>query len=453
MSDHRQITHPQRIAIIGAGLGGLACARELAHAGHHVTVLEAAATVGGRARTRQIAGFQLNLGPHALYRDGVAARTLSAWGIALDGGVPTGNGGYLLSAGESPRTFPAGPLSLLTTSAFPLADKLRLARLMVAIPRMDASSLRSLSVDDWLATLPSVSPRVAGFIRAMVRLSTYVNAPGLMSAGVAVEQLQLALGQGVLYLHGGWQRLVDAVREQAEAAGATVLTSANVTGLQTEGGRLVGVWLGDGRSIAADAVVFALAPKRVARLLARFSDSPARARLQALTDVRASCLDIGLRGPLPRPTDVFALGLDEPSYLSVHSRYADLCPTGDALIHVAHYLAPGDDPAPVAKLELVLDRVQPGWRDQLATRRYLPRLTVCHAIPRADDGGQRVGWDLAAMDPALRGGYLVGDWVGATGMLVDAVFASALAVAQGIGRATQASALGADLGADFGSAA
>lgn len=39
---------PQTIAVIGAGIAGLACARTLAQAGHHVTVFEQADEVGGR---------------------------------------------------------------------------------------------------------------------------------------------------------------------------------------------------------------------------------------------------------------------------------------------------------------------------------------------------------------------------------------------------------------------
>ncbi len=39
---------PQTIAVIGAGIAGLACARTLMQAGHHVTVFEQASDVGGR---------------------------------------------------------------------------------------------------------------------------------------------------------------------------------------------------------------------------------------------------------------------------------------------------------------------------------------------------------------------------------------------------------------------
>lgn len=42
-----------RVAVIGAGVAGLACASELASAGHAVVVLESSRSVGGRAATRR----------------------------------------------------------------------------------------------------------------------------------------------------------------------------------------------------------------------------------------------------------------------------------------------------------------------------------------------------------------------------------------------------------------
>lgn len=423
------------IIIIGGGLGGLACANALVRAGLPVTVLEAGRALGGRARTREREGFHFNLGPHALYRDGRAAQTLTSWGIELPGGVPTGNGGYVSVDGRL-ATFPAGVVSLLTTSAFSIGDKLRVARFMASIPRLDSTSLRSVSVNDWLDSLPSVSLRVADFVRAMVRLTTYVNGPGILSAGVALDNLQMALGRGVLYLDGGWQRLVDALATQVQTAGGTIITGAKVTELCVEPGRLTGVQLGDGRLLRASAVVFAIAPIRVARLLAatraELSASRAHARLTSRTPVLASCLDVGLRGRLPRPGNRFALGIDRPSYLSLHSDRARLCAPSDALIHVAHYLADGAEPAPVQELEQLLDQMQPGWRERVASRTYMPKLTVCHDIPRASDGGRRLGCALSDLDPDLAGGYLVGDWVGDSGMLADAVFASALAASAAI---------------------
>jgi len=44
--------HPQHIAIVGAGIAGIACARTLAQAGHRVMVFEKNRSVGGRMATR-----------------------------------------------------------------------------------------------------------------------------------------------------------------------------------------------------------------------------------------------------------------------------------------------------------------------------------------------------------------------------------------------------------------
>jgi predicted NAD/FAD-dependent oxidoreductase len=41
------------IAVIGSGLAGLTAARQLQHAGHHVTVYEKAMGVSGRMSTRR----------------------------------------------------------------------------------------------------------------------------------------------------------------------------------------------------------------------------------------------------------------------------------------------------------------------------------------------------------------------------------------------------------------
>ena len=56
------MTTEVEVAVVGAGLAGLACAVELAAAGREVVVLEAGDGVGGRVRTDLVDGFRLDRG-------------------------------------------------------------------------------------------------------------------------------------------------------------------------------------------------------------------------------------------------------------------------------------------------------------------------------------------------------------------------------------------------------
>jgi hypothetical protein len=135
---------------------------------------------------------------------------------------------------------------------------------------------------------------------------------------------------------------------------------------------------------------------------------------------------------LPQPSRHFALGVDRPLYFSVHSSVAHLAPAGGALVHTMKYLSPGAPPDRDAahELEALVDRMQPGWRDLVVERWFLPRLTVSHALVRASDGG------LAGRPPALvedlPGLALTGDWVGPKGLLADASCASGRLAAEAL---------------------
>jgi phytoene dehydrogenase-like protein len=141
--------------------------------------------------------------------------------------------------------------------------------------------------------------------------------------------------------------------------------------------------------------------------------------------VRAACLDVAL-SRLPKERATFALGIDRPLYLSVHSAAARLAPEGCALIQTAKYLPPDDQDSTETierELEELLDLVQPGWREVIVYRRFLPDMIVMNAMPLARDDGTRgrPGPEVADV-PGL---YVVGDWVGDEGLLVDASLASA----------------------------
>lgn len=389
--------------VIGGGLGGLATAAYLARAGLPVTLIEKSSELGGRARTTEVGRYRLNLGPHALYLDGAAKAALAQLGIDPPGRLAAARGAYALRDGAL-HTLPVGLLSLLSTGLLPLAGKLALGRALAAVPRLNVEPLRGRSFADWVAEL---TPRddVRAVLYASARVATYSNAPELVDAAAVVRQLQRALRTGVRYCDGGWQAIVDQLRDAAVAAGARVIIDARAERVEPGAVRLAG-----GRALPAASVTIAASPASAGALLgATFTATP----------VRAACLDVALRA-LPVPRAVFALGIDEPTYFSVHSAYAKLAPEHGAVMHVARYLAPDEPAGDRAGLERVLDLLQPGWRDALAHARFLPSITVAHDLPRAD---------RAAIDRG-DGTYLVGDWVGDDGMLADASLASARRAAE-----------------------
>ena len=64
-----------KVIVVGAGISGLAAARELQHRGHSVTVLEAQDRIGGRAWTRRVGSAQVDTG--AAFIHGIEGNPLS----------------------------------------------------------------------------------------------------------------------------------------------------------------------------------------------------------------------------------------------------------------------------------------------------------------------------------------------------------------------------------------
>ncbi len=96
-----------QIAVVGAGLAGLTCARQLQQQGHHVVVYERNAEVGGRMGTRQteLGGFdhgaQYFTASSEAFKKQVAAWRKAGWAAPWDGRLVSLDKGAATAAGRN----------------------------------------------------------------------------------------------------------------------------------------------------------------------------------------------------------------------------------------------------------------------------------------------------------------------------------------------------------------
>ena len=173
----------------------------------------------------------MNFGPHALYMGGAGRPFLKELGIEPAGNPPPSGRSRAFFQGKTPLL----PLSLRTifeTKLLGLFDKFRLLSFMKGLNSINDKDIQSLTVNQWLESDKELSgggEALKGFIRTLIQLTTYTADMDKLSAQAGIIQLKLAMQTGVIYLHGGWAQMIDALLEKCKEAGVEVLTGCEVT--------------------------------------------------------------------------------------------------------------------------------------------------------------------------------------------------------------------------------
>ena len=275
-----------RVAVIGAGIGGLAAALDLSARGLEVVVLERAAAPGGKMREVAVGpGARVDAGPTVFTMRWVFEELFDAAGASLSDHLTlhpasvlarhawTG-GGFLDLFADVSRSAEAigafaGPAEARGFRAF--CDRARrvyraLEGPFIRAPRPTPFSLAATAGPSGVAGLMGASPfstlwRALGehfrdprLRQLFGRYATYCGsspflAPATLMLVAHVEQ------EGVWLVEGGMHRLARAVEALAERRGAIFRYGAEATEVRVENGRAAGVTLSTGEFVVADAVV------------------------------------------------------------------------------------------------------------------------------------------------------------------------------------------------------
>lgn len=256
--------HPD-VIIVGAGLAGLTCARHLQQAGLSCTIFEASDGVGGRVRTDHVDGYTLDRGFQVLltaYPETQRALDYEALdlGTFYSGALVRSRGRFHRVA--DPFQEPSGSLATLQAPVGSPADKLRVARLRLALLR---GSLEDQLAREEVTTLEALRRRW-GFSEGMIDTFFRPFLGGILldrelEASSRMFEFvfrMFALGPAALPA-GGMQtipeRLADELPEDAIHLGTRVAAAEPGT-----------VTLEDGTRMEARAVVVATHAPEAARL-------------------------------------------------------------------------------------------------------------------------------------------------------------------------------------------
>ncbi|NVM77664.1 squalene-associated FAD-dependent desaturase [Duganella sp. SG902] len=192
------------VAVIGAGWAGCAAALELARAGYKVTLLEAARTLGGRARRVETDRKHLDNGQHILL--GAYSETLRLMKLAgvdhrqalltlpLQMRYPPNTGGMDFAAPALPLPAPLHlAAALLRAQGLRREDKLSLARFSTTARWMGWRLNTDCSVSELLARFDQ-TPRLIQLMWRPLCLAALNTPPERASAQVFLNVLRDSLG-------------------------------------------------------------------------------------------------------------------------------------------------------------------------------------------------------------------------------------------------------------------
>ena len=285
----KQVTQlrDKHVIVVGAGIGGLVSALLLAHRGVRVTLVESAATPGGKMRQVNVGGALVDSGPTVFTMRWVFEQIFAQVGCKLNDMVKLtpldilcrhawGNTDKRLDlftdvarSADAIAQF-SSPLEAQRFVAFCQKAKDIYKHLEGPYIRSSRPSLASMGADlggSGLAALASLGPFASLWqslghyfhdprLRQLFgRYATYCGASPWAAPATLMLVAHVEL-DGVWSVDGGMHALAKAMAQQAERQGATLRYSSPCQRILVKDGHACGIELAGGEQLHADAVVF-----------------------------------------------------------------------------------------------------------------------------------------------------------------------------------------------------
>lgn len=318
----------KKIVIVGGGLGGLASAVTLAHAGFDVELFEKNSHLGGKLMPVELGNYRFDFGPNTITMPAVFNRVISQTGE-----VPKDYLNFVPLESHTRNHFPDGSSFDFTSDQDRMIQQLKIIDPAAAarypafikeISRLYRFSERYFFPVTFQSWRDYLSPSL-GFalfqvrpaesmhhffqryftnpflLQSFDRYATYIGSSPYKAPATFSMIAYLELVEGVYYTKGGNTAIADAFAAVARKCGAQLHTRKEVKKILTANGKAGGVELEDGTQIAADLVILN------GDLLSAFPALVEEAQRPSLTDAKVAAFEpsisafvitVGLKGRL-----------------------------------------------------------------------------------------------------------------------------------------------------------
>jgi phytoene desaturase len=283
MSHQRVDNYSRKIAVIGAGLGGLTAAARLAKRGHQVTIYERSEKIGGKCQTEWIDGYGFDTGPSLLTLPAVYRDFFMKTGGAVDLGALSVDPAFEYNFADGTQIiFPnlSRHKTIEAIESFAGSESAREWKLLMeraeamwqasrgdfvekALPSTSQllrrrNLLKDLSTIAPLSSLRRFTRNRLSDSRLRMIIDRYATYTGSDPRKVPAVLLTIAFVEeafGAWHIAGGLGRLSELVADRCQKLGVEIKLKSGVKQINHGSGRVSGITLNSGEEISADYVI------------------------------------------------------------------------------------------------------------------------------------------------------------------------------------------------------